>query len=209
MRMHFRLAQGSACFIALMQKVLGKFHDFCFFCMDDILVHNRYEDHLRHLKQIFEQIRKAALQLKLSKCVFFKRHLNYTQTLISGEGIYSLKEKVASLINIPSKWCNGDKTYQSLAFYYRKIIANFSDIMRPLTDLTKKNLSFVWTPKCWVSLNTINIALTNRRILFFLDPNHDYVLFTDTSKHSWSGVLTLKKVVQLSGEEMTWTFVGS
>ena len=48
--------------------------NFAFFHMDNLLVNEKYEDHLRHLKQIFKQIREAGLKLKLSKCTFCRRY---------------------------------------------------------------------------------------------------------------------------------------
>ena len=95
--MPFKLAQGPIYPTALMQKLLGKFNDFCLFHLNDILVHYKYEED--HLKQKLEQIKEVGLELKLSKCAFFKRHLQYLGHLISSEGIYPLKEKVASLIH--------------------------------------------------------------------------------------------------------------
>ena len=47
------------------------------------------------------------------------------------------------------------------------------------------------------------IDLTNNSILIFPDSNQHYMLYTDTSKHSWSGVLIQKKVVQINSEDTT------
>ena len=90
--MPFSLAQGPTYFTAIMLKVLGKFNDFYFF-------YKQVEDHIRHLKQIFEETREADLKLKLSRCTFLKRNIQYLGNIISGKGIYPFKEKVASLIN--------------------------------------------------------------------------------------------------------------
>ena len=69
--MPFGLAQGPSYFTALMQKVFGQYNDFCFFYLDDGLVHDgSTNDHLEHLKLIFQKIREAGLKLKLSKCEF-------------------------------------------------------------------------------------------------------------------------------------------
>ena len=71
--------------------------------MDDVLLHDsNKKDHLKHLKMIFKKIRQAGLKLKLSKYAFFKRNLQHLGYLIVGEGIYPLKEKVASLVNLRS-----------------------------------------------------------------------------------------------------------
>ena len=55
------------CFTAWMKKVFCQFNDFCFFHMDDVLVHDASQsDHLEHLKLIFQNIREVGMRLKLS-----------------------------------------------------------------------------------------------------------------------------------------------
>ena len=82
--MPFGLAQGPVYFTALIQKVLDTLTNFCFFHMDDVLVHDsNEEDHNEHLKMIFLKIRETGLKLKLSKCALFKPFsaaaiINYT-----------------------------------------------------------------------------------------------------------------------------------
>ena len=70
--------------------------------MDDVLVvHDASEtDHLEHLKMIFQKIREKGLKVKLSKCAFFKRHLQYSGHLISVEGILALKEEVEMILDL-------------------------------------------------------------------------------------------------------------
>ena len=71
-----------------------------------------------------------------------------------------------------------------------------SDIMRPLTNLTKNTTPFICSPLCQVSFDTIKIVLTNIPILIVLDSNHDYVFYTDAPKLNWSRVQTQVNVVQ-------------
>ena len=84
---------------------------------------------LSYLRISFEKIREAGLKLKLSSCSFFKKHLQYVRHLISGEGIYPLKEKVASLMQlVPPTNVTKTKHTIGLVSYYRKFIVSFSDI---------------------------------------------------------------------------------
>ena len=79
-------------------------------------------------------ITEASLKLKPSKCVFFKRHLQY-----SGEGIYPLKEKVETIFDLrPPKDVTKTRHIIGLASYYRKFVENNSNIVKPLTELTRK-----------------------------------------------------------------------
>ena len=130
LRMPFGLAQGPSYFIALMQKVVGQLNAFSFFQMGDILVHDSNEqDHLECLKMIFSKIRSRSKTFEM--CIF-KRHLQYLGHLVSGEGTYPLKEKVALLVNLgPLVDVIETRHSIGLAFYYRKFIASFSDIVNP------------------------------------------------------------------------------
>ena len=91
-RVPFGLAQAPAYFQRLINEVLTD----CNFAMgylDDIIIFSRNEEeHLQHLEEIFERLRKAGLKLKLQKCSFFKKHIQYLGHLISDEGIQPLPE---------------------------------------------------------------------------------------------------------------------
>ena len=73
-RMPFGLCNAPATFQRLMQVVLsGLEWDCCFVYIDDILVASRsFDDHIRHLKLVFERLRQAGLRLKPKKCLFFR-----------------------------------------------------------------------------------------------------------------------------------------
>ena len=53
------------------------------------------------------------------------------------------------------------------ASYYIKFIATFINMIRTLTNLTKKNTLFNSGPLCQVSFDTIKITLSNSPILIF------------------------------------------
>ena len=100
-RVPFGLAQAPAYFQRLINEVLTD----CNFAMgylDDIIIFSKTEEeHLQHLEEIFKRLRKAGLKLKLQKCSFFKKHIQYLGHLISDEGIQSLPEKLESIAKMP------------------------------------------------------------------------------------------------------------
>ena len=56
--------------------------------LDDIIIYSRSEqEHLEHLEEIFIRLKAAGLKLKLEKCCFFKKHIQYLGHLISADGI--------------------------------------------------------------------------------------------------------------------------
>ena len=190
-RAPFGLAQAPAYFQRLINDVLTD----CNFPMgylDDIIIFSKTEEeHLQHLEEIFERLRKAGLKLKLQKCSFFKKHIQYLGHLISDEGIQPLPEKLENIAKMPvPQNAKQVKQFLGLVGYYRKFVPRFSDIARPLTQLTQKNKGFNWTTECDKCFHMLKDYLQEALILRYLDPSADYILYTDTSKYTYAGVLT-------------------
>ena len=82
------------------------------------------------------------------------------------------------------------KQFLGLAGYYCKCVPQFSDLSRPLTRLTWKDVLFKWTKECQSCFELLKETLCTHPILWCPDPNRPYVLFTDASKYGWAGVLT-------------------
>ena len=190
-RVPFGLAQVPAYFQRLINEVLTD----CNFAMgylDDIIIFSKTEEeHLQHLEEIFEWLRKAGLKLKLQKCSFFKKHIQYLGHLISDEGIQPLPEKLESLAKMPvPQNAKQVKQFLGLVGYYRKFVPCFSDIARPLTQLTRKNEGFNWSTECDKCFHMLKDYLQEAPILRYPDPAADYILYTDASKYAYAGVLT-------------------
>ena len=71
--------------------------------LDDIIIYSRSEkEHLEHIEEIFIRLKAAGLKLKLEKCCFFKRHIQYLGHLILADGIQPLPEKLESIAKMPA-----------------------------------------------------------------------------------------------------------
>ena len=190
-RTPFGLAQAPAYFQKLINMVLYGI-DFAMGYLDDIIIFSRTEEeHLKHLEIIFQRLREAGLKLKLQKCSFFKKHIQYLGHLISDEGIQPLPEKLESIrkMSVPTT-PKEVKQFLGLVGYYRKFIPRFADISRLLTKLTRKNVSFNWTNECEKCFHLLKEYLQKAPILRYPDPGAEYILYTDASNYAYAGVLT-------------------
>ena len=190
-RCPFGLTQAPAYFQRLVNKVLIGL-PFVFGYLDDVLIFSpNIEMHLKHIRQVFERLRKADLKLKKEKCSFLKAHIQYLGHLISGDGIEPVPEKLESIEKMPAPTTPKEiKQFLGLTGYYRKFVPRFADIARPLTALTKKDVEFLWTEKCQTSFEILKEALMKEPILVYPDPELPYTLFADASKYAWAAVLT-------------------
>ena len=70
--------------------------------MTSLFTADQKKDHLEHLEEIFNRLKTVGLKLKLEKCCFFKKHIQYLGHLISAEGIQPLPEKLESIAKMPA-----------------------------------------------------------------------------------------------------------
>ena len=99
----FGLAQASAYFQLLMNKVL-KGLKFTMTYLDDIIIFSQDElQHLEHLEIVFSHLQEAGLKMKRSKCDFFKSEIHYLGHLISPERISPLPNKLDSIKRVKQR----------------------------------------------------------------------------------------------------------
>ena len=120
----------------------------------------------------------------------FKKEIEYLGHLVSDQGISPIKQKVKAITDLTPTTNITEAWYIiGLVGYYRKFFPIFSDTIRPLNELTRKNVPFKCTDQCKRCLKYIKQVITTKPILIYPDTNKQYYLFTDSSKHLWSGIL--------------------
>ena len=69
-----------------------------------------------------------------------------------------------------------------------------------MTNLTKKDVPYEWTPECTKTFEMLKNLLTQEPILKYPDPGKPYTLYTDASKYAWSCVLTQEYDYEIEGK---------
>ena len=83
----FGLAQAPAYFQELMTDILKDFN-FAIAYLDDIIIFSKTpKEHLSHIRMVFEKLHSAKLSMKLSKCNFFSKEIQYLGHILSTKGI--------------------------------------------------------------------------------------------------------------------------
>ncbi|KAJ0391735.1 hypothetical protein P43SY_011074 [Pythium insidiosum] len=105
------------------------------------------DDHIRHLRAVFEVLQREKLYARLSKCTFGRESVDFLGHTISNQGLHVGAKKTLAI----EQWQRPRSVKElhslmGLASYYRRFIHRFADIVLPLSDLIKKDRKWEWGP---------------------------------------------------------------
>lgn len=140
--------------------------------LNDILIYsNSLQEHRGHIKIILERLRAAGLYLDITKCKFHITEVPYLGFIISTKGIKMDPTKMKTITNWPQPKCLKDiQSFLGFANFYRRFIYSYSNLVAPLVNLTKKDISWEWTEKTQNAFNKLRSAFTSDIVLLHYNP---------------------------------------
>ena len=214
-----RMPQGitgaPATFQRLMEKAVGDMNLLqVIVYLDDLIVFGRsLEEHEERLLKVLDRLGEVGLKLSPDKCQICLQEVKYLGHIVSVEGVSPDPSKIEAVTHWPKP--TNLKTLQSfLGFcgYYRRFIAKYAAIVRPLTEITKgygprqksikpapdSNKTYMkesepfgsrWDQECDEAFHQIIHCLTHAPVLAFADPQKPYILHVDASLKGLGAVL--------------------
>ncbi len=94
-------------------------------------------------------------------------------------------EKIVAIVNQKNpRNIQNIRGFLDFTNFYRSFIKYFSKIVRPLMNLTKKNVKFDQTTEYERTFNNLKYRFTITPILTHFDPHLEYIIEIDSSDHA-------------------------
>jgi hypothetical protein len=162
----------------------------CWMYINDlILFSNTAEEHARRI----ENVRRLddAIQLHPGKCVFLQPQVQYLGYVLKGEGLSASPDKIKAVQTYPvPEYVRDVRAFLDLASSYRRLMQNFAEKSRTLTQPTRKNQEFHWGPYQQVAFQSLKDKLGSAPVLAYPDFKQACILTTDASKTDIAAILS-------------------
>jgi hypothetical protein len=191
--MPFGLTGAPATFQRFINDTLRDYLDvFCTVYLDDILIYSQNRDeHTQHVRQVLERLNHAGLYANAKKCEFFQSEVKFLGLIVGKDGIRMDPEKIATIAKWEKPECLTDvQAFVGFTNFYRRFIRDFSKIVAPLVNLTKKGVVFNFDENCLKSFELLKKTFTEAPILKSFDWEKDVIVETDSSDYVSAGVLS-------------------
>lgn len=185
-----------ATYSRLMCLVLaGLPYDVALSFLDDLIVMApTFDEACDRLRLVFDRIVSAGIKFKVSKSKILQRSVTFLSFRISEDGILPDEDKVKDIVRWPKPTnLTETRAFIGVCAYYRKFIKDFAGIAKPLYELTKKGVRFVWGPAQNQAFEELKQRLVTAPILASPLSEGDWKVESDASGHSVAAILYQKQ----------------
>jgi hypothetical protein len=137
-----------------------------------------------------EIICREQLFLKPEKCTFDAEEVEYLGMIIKPGHVTMDPAKLDGIRDWPiPTTVKETRSFLGFCNFYQNFISHYSDLARPLIDLTKKDVQFLWTDACNESFLILKDCFLRQPVLRNPDPTHQFAVVTDASLVATGAVL--------------------
>ncbi|GBG86986.1 hypothetical protein CBR_g44441 [Chara braunii] len=192
--MPFGLTNAPATFQTAMNDIFRDIlEEYVLVYLDDILVYNRtLKDHLRHLRDVLQRLRKHGFYAKLSKCRFAQRKVDFLGHHVSDKGLHVDDAKITAIAEWPVPTSAKQlRSFLGFTSYYSNFIQGYARYSYVLTStLLRKNPPWSWTPLCEDAFRALKKAVTCAPVLRLPDFYRPFIVTTDALDFAVGAVLS-------------------
>ena len=192
--MPFGLTNSPAAFQRFMNDIFADMLDVCVIVyLDDILIYSdNMETHQEHVREVLRRLRQNGLFAGAHKCTFHADTVEYLGYILSPMGLSMDPAKVQTIQDWPEPRKVKDvQSFLGFANFYRRFIHEYSDIVIPLTRLTRKDLKWNFTAACREAFEKLKTAFLSAPVLTHWIPDTQMTVETDASDYAIAAILSI------------------
>jgi hypothetical protein len=193
-KLPFGLHNSAQCLARLMDMVIDStMEPHVFKYLDDLIITSPdFETHCMMIEKVAEKLKAANLSINLEKSKFCRKRLNYLGYTIGEAGVEVTSHKVKAVLNLaPPTNIKEVRRVIGMANWYKRFIANYSEMMSPITDLLKGGKKKVtWTKVADEAFVKLKSALVQAPVLATVRYDLDFRLYCDARYGLWGNTDT-------------------
>lgn len=184
-RMPFGLKNAPATFQRAVDMILASVKwQYAIVYLDDIVIFSRnVEEHLKHIRTVLTLLRAAGMSLKMKKCFFLQRRVEYLGHVVSPGKLAVASKTVDTIQKMkPPRTVTELRSFLGLGNYFRKYVKDYAKITEPLNRKLRKTENPTYEPLSERELEAfgdVKLALTSPPVLALPKLGLPYVLDTD------------------------------
>ena len=193
--MPFGLTNAPAAFQRFMNDIFSDLLDVnVTVYIDDILIYSDDPtEHKKHVREVLRRLRKHGLYARPDKCHFGVDSIEYLGFILSKEGLKMDQSKIQTIKDWPEPRKVKDvQSFLGFANFYRRFISEYSDIVVPLTRLTRKGTQWNFNDDARKSFEALKSAFTSAPILTHWIPDRPIIVETDASDYALGAILSIE-----------------
>ena len=173
------------------------FHDyidqFITVYIDDLLIYSfSIEEHYKHLKLVFEILRKNKLFVRISKYTFFEKKILYLGYIIGNNQIRVDPARISGILNWSRPWDIHElRSFLGLVNTILSFILKLAEHTSSMIDFLKKSPGkrdlLMWTEEHESAFKNLKKIIYNPQVLHIFDPSKSTALFIDWSRQAIGG----------------------
>lgn len=167
--------------------------------IDDMLIFGSdTQEHDSRLREVLSKLKDAGVTLNKEKCEFGVPRVKFLGHIIDQFGVRPDPEKIEAIVKMDHpKTVTEVRQFMGMTNFLGRFVPKLAEICKPIVDLTRRNVEFLWGADQEQAFSEIKKILTSSPVLALYDPNKETILSSDASSFGL-GALVLQK--QLDGK---------
>jgi hypothetical protein len=153
---------------------------------------NCFNSHLAILDEIFHRLENAGMQVNLTKSTLCAKEVEFLGFLLKETGFQPTRKRVEAIMKIaPPKNVKKIREFLGAINFIKNHIPNRAGILAPITNLTKKDVPFIWGEKEQEAFDKVKAEISNAILCIYPNPNKRFIVYPDASqKYAMGAMLT-------------------